>query len=300
MLRIVARSFVLSAALSFGSSVYAGPFAPQAGQPGSTAIAAGDPRFVEWASSVINLTRGPQNIANPSLGLASFGASTNALGPSDAATNFSGVVSLGDGGQITLGFSQPIRNGAGPDFAVFENGFASGNLAFLELGFVEVSSDGVNFFRFPATSLTQTTTQIGTFGLLDATNLDNLAGKYVAGFGTPFDLDQLASVSSLLDVNNVNYVRIVDAVGSIDPLFATHDSPGNMVNDPWPTPSASSGFDLDAVGVINSVPEPSSWALVIIGGVLILASGRRASFGVGQAFQPDKSHGCHAHGSAWA
>ncbi|HEY2146353.1 MAG TPA: PEP-CTERM sorting domain-containing protein [Pirellulales bacterium] len=278
MSRIVVRSFVVLAVVSLCSRVFAGPFPPQAGQPGSTAIAAGDPRFVEWASSVVSLSRGPENVANPSLGLASFGAPTNALGPSDAATNFAGVVSLGDGGQITLGFTQPIRNGAGPDFAVFENGFASGGLAFLELGFVEVSSDGLNFFRFPASSLTQTATQVASFGLLDATNLDDLAGKYVAGFGTPFDLGQLAGVSPLLDVNNVNYVRIVDVVGSIDPMYATHDAFGNIVNDPWPTASASSGFDLDAVSVINAVPEPSSLALLMIGGFLGLR-GRRTIIG---------------------
>jgi hypothetical protein len=28
-----------------------------------------------------------------------------------------------------------------------------------------------------------------------------------------------------------------------------------MINDPWPTPFASSGFDLDAVGVINQSPQ---------------------------------------------
>src|SRR5207249_2137736 len=127
-------------------------------------------------------------------------------------TNFQGVVSLGDGGQITLGFDKPIRNGSGADFAVFENGFASGSLAFLELGFVEVSSDGMNFFRFDATSNTQTTTQVASFGLLDATNLNNLGGKYVAGFGTPFDLQELAGRSPFLDVNDVRFVRIVDVV----------------------------------------------------------------------------------------
>ncbi len=252
MSRTIAVWFVSAISIGTCSLALAGPFAPQAGQPGSTAIAAADPRFVEWANSVVNLTRGPQNISNPNLGLASFGTPANALGPSDAATNSAGVVSLGDGGQITLSFPQPICDGVGPDFAVFENGFASGGLAFLELGFVEVSSDGTNFFRFPATSDTQTATQVASFGLLDATNLNNLAGKYVAGFGTPFDLSELAGVSPLLDVNDVRYVRIVDVVGSIDPLYATHDSVGNIVNDPWPTPTASSGFDLDAIGVINA------------------------------------------------
>ena len=263
---------VVGGAMRFRAIALAGPFAPAAGQPGSTAVAAGDPRFVEWANSVANLTRGPQNIANPGLGLASFGVPSNALGPSDAATNFSGVVSLGDGGQITLGFAQPIRDGAGPDFAVFENGFASGGLSFLELGFVEVSSDGANFFRFDATSDTQTATQVGSFGLLDPTDLNNLAGKYVAGFGTPFDLAELAGVSPLLDVNDVRFVRIADVVGSIDPLFATHDAFGNIVNDPWPTPSASGGFDLDAVGVINAVPEPGG--LVLFASTLLAAAWR--------------------------
>jgi hypothetical protein len=269
MSRYIGFCLVSAVSIANCTLALAGPFAPAAGQPGSTAIAAGDPRFVEWANSVASLTRGPQNSSNPSLGLASFGTPSNALGPSDAATNFAGVVSLGDGGQMTLGFAQPIRDGTGPDFAVFENGFASSGLAFLELGFVEVSSDGTNYFRFPATSDTQTTTQVASFGLLDATNLNNLAGKYVAGFGTPFDLAELAGVSPLLDVNNIRFVRIVDVVGSIDPLYASHDSVGNIVNDPWPTASASSGFDLDAVGVINTVPEPSG--MMIASGALLMS-----------------------------
>jgi len=270
MLRFGTSSIVCAVVVLSCAVVRSGPFAPQAGQPDSTAIAGNDPRFVEWASSVQSLVRGPQNIANPSLGLASFGTPGNALGPSDAATNFSGVVSLGDGGQITLGFDKPIRNGTGPDFAVFENGFASGSLAFLELGFVEVSSDGTNFFRFDATSDTPTASQVASFGLLDATNLNNLAGKYIAGFGTPFDLEELAGRSPLLDVDDVRFVRIVDVVGSINPLYATNDSFGNIVNDPWPTASSSSGFDLDAVGAINVVPEPSGATLMAMPTLLVV------------------------------
>ncbi|HEY2882763.1 MAG TPA: PEP-CTERM sorting domain-containing protein [Pirellulales bacterium] len=241
----------------------AGPFAPAAGQPGSTAISKSDPQIVAWATTFQQLIRGPQNISNPGLGLASVGNGASALGPADG----SSVVSLGDGGQITLGFAAPIVNGPGTDFAVFENGFASGGAeqAFLELGFVEVSSDGVNFFPFPSVSLTPTTTQVGAFGLIDATNLNDLAGKYVANNGTPFDLDELSNVSPLLDVNNVDFVRIIDVVGDIDPAFTTHDSQGNIVNDPWPTSGASSGFDLDAVGVIHQVPEPAAWQLVVMG-----------------------------------
>lgn len=243
---------------------------PQVGLSGSLGIAKASPLFTEWASSVDSFTRGPQDITNPTGPLATYGTPGNALGaigPKDAAR----VVSLGDGGQITLGFAQPIANGPGVDFAVFENGFLTGStgsgLAFLELGFVDVSSDGVHFFRFPSVSLTQTTTQVGSFDSLDARNLHDLAGKYIGGYGTGFDLSELASVSPLLDINNVTEVRITDVVGSIDPRYGTHDSLGNLVNDPFKTSFASGGFDLNGVGVINlrSVPEPAGWMLLATG-----------------------------------
>jgi hypothetical protein len=252
------------------ADLLAGPFAPGAGQAGTTAIAGNDPRFVAWATTVENLTRGPLDISNPGGGLASFGVAASALGPSGST-----LVSLGDGGRITLGFANPIFNGAGADFAVFENGFASGQLAFLEIGFVEVSSNGTDFFRFDATSLTPTATQAGSFELIDPTNLNNFAGKYVAGFGTPFDLAELAGRSPLLDVNDVRFVRVVDAVGTINPLFATLDSLGNKVNEPYPTAFASGGFDFDAVGVIHQVPEPAAWLLAGLGLAAFLLAKRR-------------------------
>jgi len=247
----------------------AGPFAPAAGQPGSTAIAYNDPGIVGWATTVRDLARGPIDISNPAAGLASFGTADSALGP--AGTNTGAVVSLGDGGEITLGFAQPITNGPGPDLAVFENSFAD---TFLELAFVEVTSDGVNFFRFPSVSLTPAATQVASFGALDPTNLNGLAGKYRVGFGTPFDLDELAGASPLLDLSAIQAVRIVDAVGSINPLYATHDSLGNIVNDPWPTAFASGGFDLDGVAVIQT-PEPAAWLLCLSGLAATLIAGRR-------------------------
>ncbi len=225
-----------------------GPFCGGVGTDGCNAIAVDDNQFVAWATNVV-LTRGPQNISNPNSPLASFGDETNAIGPATP-NNSMEAVSLGDGGSALVTFERPIRNGEGPDFAVFENDINGG---FLELAFVEVSSDGVHFVRFPATSLTQTETQTGSFALTDPTFINNLAGKFQIGYGTPFDLEELAD-SANLNIDSIVYVRIIDVVGNIDPQYATYDAFGHIVNDPWPTDFASCGFDLTGVGVIHQKP----------------------------------------------
>jgi hypothetical protein len=225
-----------------------GPFCGGVGTDGCNAIAVDDNQFVAWATNVV-LTRGPQNISNPNSPLASFGDETNAIGPATP-NNSMEAVSLGDGGSALVIFERPIRNGEGPDFAVFENDINGG---FLELAFVEVSSDGVHFVRFPATSLTQTETQTGSFAFTDPTFINNLAGKFQIGYGTPFDLEELAD-SANLNIDSIVYVRIIDVVGNIDPQYATYDAFGHIVNDPWPTDFASCGFDLTGVGVIHQKP----------------------------------------------
>ena len=248
-----------------------GPYDPQVGSGAKDAIPYTSSSFQEWASSVVSLARGPEDITNPNSPPASFGTIANVLGPANNSTTR--VLSLGDGGSITLGFNTPIANGPGADFAVFENGFLSGpsGYAFLELATVQVSSDGVHFFGFPDVSLTQTTTQVGGFGLLDASNLYDLAGKYIAGYGTGFDLSELAGVSPLLNINDITEVKITDVVGSINPEYGTYDSEGHLINDPFTTPFASGGFDLNGVGVINmaSVPEPSSIVLGLTSMILV-------------------------------
>lgn len=224
-------------------------FAPAQDQPGTTAMHADSSAFIGWATGV-EVERGPMNISNPSAGLAGDGwPAENALGAPEGTY---GVTCLGDGGYATLTFASPICNREGPDFAVFENGFKSGNLWFLEIAFVEVSSDGENFFRFPAITNVQTETQLGGFATMDPAQIHNFAGKYGAFYGTPFDLDEVED-SPLLDKDNIVYVRVIDVVGCIDPLYATYDSEGHPVNDPWPTAFASGGFDLDAVGVIHDI-----------------------------------------------
>jgi len=218
-------------------------FAPPVGQAGTTAIYKDSSAFSSWAT-FCNVTRGLQDISNPGGGYASVGDSSKAIGIAD-----NGVVSLGDGGVAICTFQNPITDGSGPDLAVFENSFSDD---YLEFAFVEVSSDGINFFRFPATCNIQDTAQTGPFDLSDATKINNLAGKYRALYGTPFDLSEMQGIGGL-DINNITHVKIVDVVGSINPSYATYDQNGRKVNDPWPSAFASCGFDLDAVGVIHDI-----------------------------------------------
>ena len=241
-------------------------FAPAQDKPGTTAMHADSSAFVAWATGC-TVERGPMRIDKPENGLASYGEETLAIGVPGGTFD---VVSLGDGGTATLTFVSPIYNGKGPDFAVFENGFANAvnpDTWALELAFVEVSSDGVNFFRFPAVTNVQTDEQLGNAGSIDPAQLHNFASKYGAFYGTPFDLDEVED-NELLDKNRVTHVRLVDVVGNIDPEYANYDSKGHVINDPWPTGFNSSGMDLDAVGVIHDlahydVPENETIAVAV-------------------------------------
>ena len=234
-----------------------------------------NPLFVDWATGFQDY------LPTPGV-LDEWQTPERALGPVTGA--FDGIVSLGEltaeqiaaeaaPGQITLTFDNSLQNGEGPDFAVFENGFgfADTGTLFAELAYVEVSTDGTHFLRFPSTSLTPE--PLDPFGQLDPTQVYNLAGKHVnngvvlpddqfvsASWGTPFDLEVLTEQAiaqpDLVDLNAINFVRIVDIPGSGDFV----DAAGNPIYDPWPTPiEGSGGFDLEAVGVINAraVPEAS-------------------------------------------
>jgi PKD repeat protein len=216
-----------------------------------------NPIFTAWATKVIDYYRSDK-------GDAPLAAAFRALGPVTG-DNFD-IASLGDldqdmidagkaPGSLTLGFNVTIVNGPGADFACFENGFISGSgpNVFAELGYVEVSTDGVNFVRFPSVSLTAG--QAGGYGALDATKLYNLVGKHVNAYGdswgTPFDLSDLAQMPEVLDgrvdINNINFVRIVDIPGN----GHWTDSLGNPIYDAWPT-WGTGGLDFEALGVINS------------------------------------------------
>ena len=222
--------------------LWAGPYPPAAGEAGSHAISMHDPALIAWATGYSDYIVG-ENVDQ------TWQVPGNALGMAEG--NSFDIVALGSGGRLTLTFDPPIENGEGWDFAVFENSFSD---RYLELAYVEVSSNGIDFVRFDAISLT--TRPVTGFGSIDPTNVDGLAGKYRQGYGTPFNLEDLSDKPGVLsgdvDLSRVSFVRIVDVVG--DGSFL--DSVGEIIYDPYPT-AGSAGFDLDAVGVSNGAPYPA-------------------------------------------
>ena len=210
-------------------------YSAHAEAPDSEAISMSDPRLIAWAQAISSVEYGPHVSAQ-------FQVEDHALGA--AGDESFDVLSLGRGGQVTFYFEEGIANGPGPDFAVFENSF---NDRFLELARVDVSTDGVHFVSIPHSYLGEE--PLGAFGEHDPTLIHGLAGKYKAGYGTPFDLSTLAwsreaQVGSL-DLHAVHYVRVVDIVG--DGLFT--DSFLHPVYDPYPT-QGSAGIDIDAIGIM--------------------------------------------------
>ena len=251
----------------------AGPYPGGPGSPDTDAIPAASVLYRGWATGVSAFAPGPRQ-AGTNATPVNYGSAPSVLGPPDAAgatypvvgpnpIPAAPVLSLGDGGSVTLTFSPPIADGEGPDFAVFENGFATTATGlFAELAFVEVSSNGQDFTRFPAISCTQTLTQLTNGGTLDPRDLHNLAGKHPAGYGTPFDLSELTA-SPALDTSRITHIRITDVTGDVKNGRGSRDSLGQLINDPWPTNFQTSGFDLDAIGVMHQTPAVPALTLTV-------------------------------------
>jgi hypothetical protein len=270
MLRFLLFNFVVSIFLSSNSLkagllMYSGP--NETGHAIDPAIPTNDPRFVGWATS-IDATR--TALAPRGSSVIDQNGDFNSLGDLGATQIAMGFAP----GFLTVRFDQNISNGNGADFVVFENGgvFLPAPLLFAELAFVEVSSNGSDFARFPSISLNTESDLAVDFGRdfasLDTRNVFNLAGKHQNGFGTPFDLDSLLIdplvSNGLVDLNQIQFVKLVDIPGN----GAFLDSQGTPVLDAWLT-TGSGGFDFRlgmglGVGVFNtsSVPEPNSLLLV--------------------------------------
>ena len=230
-------------------------------------VSADSSEIAIWANEVVTF--------NPTSSGSQHSDGTNALGFPDEA-----FASLGDlsseeisnaspAGEITVSFAAAISDGPGWDFAVFENAgpFFEAPFVFAELAFVEVSSNGADFSRFPSSSLnvepgqgtpdTELITPLGrNFAGLNTTNINNLAGIHPLGFGTAFDLSDLTNNEEVLagdvDVSSIRFVRFVDIPGN----GSRFDSQGRPVLDAWPTSGGVGGIDVDAVGARHLVRIP--------------------------------------------
>jgi hypothetical protein len=222
------------------------------GQPGTDAIKFDNAAILSWANGHLDYLPGTDVDA-------SWKTPDKAYGPAQA-SSFD-IVCLGNatysgntvtGGMVTLTFPKGIADKTGNDLAVFENSFSD---TFLELGYVEVSSDGVNFVRFDTVSLTAA--PVSAFGAVQPTAIYGFAGRYRVGYGTPFDLSDLRYkpevLQGLVDLSQIRFVRIVDVLAgnATEPVvWQDFDSFGNRIYDPYKT-TGSGGFDLDAVAVLN-------------------------------------------------
>jgi hypothetical protein len=238
--RVLARTTATGCVQAPFDAVYdvRATYAPAPPDPTTTAVPYDDARVVAWATAVDDYSPGP------GVTQTQYMMPSQALGP--AGTNTLAVVTLGNGGSITLTFAAPITDGDGWDFAVYENSFASD--VFLELAFVEVSSDGTHFARFDSAfqgTATPSTNSSGT-----AAQIGGLAGSYMVGYGTPFDLAALANAPAVrdgtVDLTAIQHVRVVDIIGD----GTTRDSFGRGIVDPISS-GPTAGFDLDGIAVLN-------------------------------------------------
>ena len=180
-----------------------------------------------FATSVESFVPG----AGPSIGQAKL--PDIVLGPPKGSGDGKGsldVASLGNGGQITVGFApSAIVDGPGPDFIVFENAFYVNDdpgQTFAELATVEVSEDGVTFEPFPCTASEPPFGSCAGWHPVYANpdkNAIDPSDPALAG-GDAFDLADLG-------VGNARYVRITDRVDLV---------------------GLNGIFDLDAVSIVNA------------------------------------------------
>ncbi len=194
---------------------------------------------------------------------------TQPIGEPTGGGDFEGsmdTLTLGYGGSLTLLLGSACFDGPGTDLIVCENPFfitGSSNL-FVEAMFVEVSTDGVNFARFP-TSYTGDAGPFQPFSGVPMSWYRGFAGvmpvhanssfgipslDVVAAGGDAFDLADLAddplAMSGAVNLFEIHYVRLVDVRGGV-----SLDSAGTPVWDSGLNSVASA--DVDAVIGVNSL-----------------------------------------------
>ena len=174
--------------------------------------------FTPGANAGFGQDKLPNVVMGPPVGAGSLRGSTD-------------VVSLGIGGEIVVELGREIIDGEGDDLIVFENPFYIGGnhaAAFIELGIVGVSDDGVHFTDFAC----DRTTHVGCAGVNPVYANGSVTGDPNVDGGDGFDL-------ATVGITRARFVRVVDAGGEA----------GQAAVAPM------AGFDLDAVYAIHSEKE---------------------------------------------
>jgi hypothetical protein len=149
------------------------------------------------------------------------------LGPPLGAGENSGsldVLTLGDNGEIVLGFDIPITDGPGADIIVFENPF----IGWPETGIVSASQDGEEWFVWPCDPSLSPDPASGCAGVTPSLshpdNCIDATDPSVAG-GDSFDLADIGLTSA-------QFIRVQDSGAN-----------------------TSGGFDLDAVSIVHYLEQ---------------------------------------------
>ena len=187
------------------------------------------PMPARWAGEVVSFEPGP------GAGYGQDNLPDVILGPPQGQGNAAGsldVLSLGEGGEVVLGFGEArVVDGEGADFVVFENAFlAAGDPArpYAELGEVAVSQDGERWevFRCEPEAPAAPGRWPGCAGWRPSYPVEDpeVPIDIEAIGGDPFDLAEVG-------LEEARFVRIRD-------VSRSGSAPG-------------AGFDLDAVGLVH-------------------------------------------------
>lgn len=220
---------------------------------------AGGYAFTDYAIAVASVNPGQGASGDPVLGLGAPVGLGLIIGSTD-------VYTLGVGGSVTYEMDSSVVNAAGADLIVCENPFLvlGTGASFVEAMFVEVSTDGTVFARFPTRYVGNVGPFPPTVGLPPAwysgfagvmpvqanlfTGYDPLDA--VAAGGDAFDLAELVDDPLVRDqkvkLDEINYVRLIDVQSGV-----AMDSSATIVWDAGLDSLASA--DIDAIVAVNSL-----------------------------------------------
>jgi len=210
----------------------------------------------------------------------------NVLSPFSPAYDVGQIVVIGEGGELTLQFPQPVQVGSGPAIGVISNSglidtsYPSGQAGDPAGNFgggsadVSVSADGIHWASLGEQEFINPANYYLNAGPYDATPP---ASPQLADFGKPF----AGTLASFNGENNSQILATLDGSGGgswLD-LSGSGLAQINFIEFSVPTDGTSFGgtigsrMVIDAVAVANDhvgVPEPTSWVLMLGAGGLML------------------------------